>query len=132
MRVARELYEHQGWDVIDKSGSHPYDLLATRKGEKRFIEVKGTVGDGSSIILTHGEVKHARQHPRASALVTISRIVLTESGGSWIASGGEITTHADPWVIDESMLEATEYRYAVTRDSPNKPHLTLSRGAGEL
>lgn len=126
MRVARELYESNGWKVVDTSGSHPYDLLATLEGLQRFIEVKGTVGEGNSIILTHGEVKHVRQHRRDSALVVVSRIVLTDSEGGCVASGGEIRIQADPWVIDELRLEPTEYRYAIAQDRPNNALLRPS------
>lgn len=113
MKIAIELYQSQGWDVIDMSKSRPYDLLAKRKGEQRFIEVKGTVGEGQTIVLTQGEVAHARLHANESALVVVSRIALSECEGSDRASGGEITTHADPWNIDATLLEATEYRYTV-------------------
>ncbi len=113
MRFARQLYEQDGWDVVDKSGSNPFDLLATRNDEIRYIEVKGTTGSGVSIILTHGEVKHVRRHRRCSALVVVSGISLTESDGVWTGSGGDLTIHEDPWVIDSSALEATEYRYTL-------------------
>ena len=120
MRVARHLYEDQEWNVVDKSGSHPFDLLATRNGEERYIEVKGTTGAGNSIMLTHGEVKHVRQHRHGSALVIVSGIVLTESDGKWVGSAGKVTTHEEPWIIDASALEATEYRYIVQPRTPNK------------
>ena len=119
MRIARKLYEDRGWEVVDKSNSHPYDLLATRNGETLYIEVKGTTGAGHSVVLTHGEVKHVRHHKKSSALVIVSGIVLTESNGTWDASGGTVTTHEAPWTIDDSRLEATEYRYSVQQKPSN-------------
>ena len=113
MRVARELYESKGWDVIDKSSSHPFDLLATKESEKRFIEVKGTTGDGISIILTHGEVEHVRHNKRTSALVIVSGIVILNENGYYSTSGGTVSTHEDPWVIDDTGLKATQYRYEI-------------------
>ena len=83
MNVARKLYESKGWQVIDKSNSHPFDLLATKESEKRFIEVKGTTGDGCSIILTHGEVEHVRNNRRDSALVIVSGILISNENGSY-------------------------------------------------
>ncbi len=75
---------------------------------------------------------HARKHKRVSALVVVSRIILTYSEGSWVASGGMITTHADPWFIDEAKLEATEYRYSITQNTPdNALHKRPANGAGE-
>ena len=113
MREVRRLYEETGWEVVDKSSAHPFDLLATRNGDERFIEVKGTTGGGTNIILTHGEVSHVLHHKYSSALVIVSNIVLDQSGEELVASGGVVTTHLDPWIIDESALEATEYRYTI-------------------
>lgn len=113
MKVARELYEDAGWDVIDKSTSQPFDLLATKDGAKRFIEVKGTTGQGLSVILTHGEVSHIRCHGQNSALVIVSGIVLEKRNESWQAQGGTVTTHEDPWVFVETNLSATQYRYDI-------------------
>ena len=113
MRVARELYESKGWQVTDKSGSHPFDLLATRGSRKRFIEVKGTTGDGNSIILTSGEVKHVRRNRRTPALVIVSGILISNENGSYSTSGGTVSTHEDPWVIEDNNLQATQFRYEI-------------------
>ena len=113
MQVARALYEGAGWDVIDKSSSQPFDLLATKGDSKRFIEVKGTTGEGLSIVLTHGEVNHVRSNGMNSALVIVSAIVLENSNGNWKAHGGTVTTHEDPWALVEANLSATQYRYEV-------------------
>jgi len=113
MQVARALYEGTGWDVIDKSSSQPFDLLATKGSSKRFIEVKGTTGEGLSVILTQGEVNHVRSNGASSALVIVSGIVLEKSNGHWQAQGGTITTHEDPWALVETNLSATQYRYEI-------------------
>lgn len=113
MQVARALYEGDGWDVVDKSSSQPFDLLATKGASKRFVEVKGTTGNGQSVVLTHGEVNHVRGNGKSSALVVVSGIVLQNSGGKWQAQGGFVTAHEDPWTLVESKLSATQYRYEV-------------------
>jgi hypothetical protein len=113
MQIARALYEDAGWDVIDKSSSQPFDLLATKGEVNKFIEVKGTTGQGMSVILTYGEVNHIRSNGASSALVVVSGIGLEERNGAWLAQGGTITTHIDPWTLDETSLSATQYRYDV-------------------
>lgn len=113
MQVARALYEGAGWDVIDKSSSQPFDLLATKGEFKRFIEVKGTTGEGFSVILTHGEVNHVRNNSKTSAIVIVSGIVLEQHDGEWRALGGTVTTHEDPWTLVEANLRATQYCYAI-------------------
>jgi ribosomal protein L37AE/L43A len=120
MRVARQIYEQDGWEVVDKSGSNPFDLLATRNEEVRYIEVKGTTGAGASIILTHGEVEHVKRYRQCSVLVVVCGIMLTDTDGVWSGSGGEVNIHEDPWTIDESLLKPTEYRYTLSPKSSNK------------
>ena len=113
MQVARAIYQDAGWEVIDKSSSHPFDLLATKGMDKRFIEVKGTTGEGLSVILTHGEVNQVRSNGANSALVIVSGIVLEKSKGEWHAQGGTVTTHEDPWTLVDTNLSATQYRYEI-------------------
>jgi ribosomal protein S27AE len=115
MEVARHLYENDGWKVVDTSGSNPFDFLATRATDVRYIEVKGTTGLGASIILTHGEVNHARVVRNSAALVVVAQISLAKSEGGWIGSGGVVTVHEDPWVLNDTMLEPTEYRYSLLK-----------------
>ena len=113
MDVTRQLYEDSGWEVFDKSGSNPYDFFATRGVEERFIEVKGTIGEGLSVFLTHGEVKHAKNNPSTSALVVVAKIIVTKSGNNYVGAKGVVILHEDPWTLDDSMLEPTEYRYSL-------------------
>jgi len=110
MRIAEKSYKDAGWKVIDMSNSRPFDLLATKVNEKRFIEVKGTTGDGHSIVLTHGEVAHVQKHPEESALMVVANIYLQKVGNRWDATGGQISTHEDPWHIENTVLQATQYR----------------------
>ncbi|VFQ46898.1 protein NO VEIN domain-containing protein [Desulfoluna butyratoxydans] len=113
MKIARKVYEDKGWKVVDKSLSQPFDLLATRNNKRRFIEVKGTTGEGKSVILTHGEVNHAKSFDRESVLVVVANIHLEKTGDNWTASGGEISTHLDPWLISLSDLQATQFKYII-------------------
>ena len=113
MQVARQIYEQEGWMVVDKSLSQPFDLLATKRNERRFIEVKGTTGNGDSVILTRNELKHARDNHLESVLIVVSGIIIGEAEGIWNANGGETKVHFFPWVILDSKLEATEFRYTI-------------------
>lgn len=113
MGIARDLYEKDGWKVIDTSDSRPYDLHASKDGEERYVEVKGTTGEGESIVLTRNEVDHVKENPNKSALVVVSDIRLAPAGEKWIASGGRVSTHETRWTIDKSRLEATQYRYRI-------------------
>jgi len=113
MQIARKLYENDGWTVVDKSLSHSFDLLATRDEDRRYIRVRGTTGEGCSIILTDGEVQHVRRNKKNSALVIVARIHLETTGSGWAASSGNTSTHEDPWIIRDSELMPTAFRYDV-------------------
>jgi len=111
METAREHYKKMGWRVVDLSESNPFDLLATKETQKRYIMVKGSTGRGEAVILTHGEVAHAKAHPADSALLVVSGIILRRENDTCIVSGGEIRIHQHPWVINDTNLTATQYRY---------------------
>jgi ribosomal protein L37AE/L43A len=130
MRVARELYESDGWKVVDKSSSHSFDLLATKDGQRRFVEVKGTTGKGSSIILTHAEVEHVRHHRNESVLVVVTDINLEYVNNQWAATGGKISVNEHPWCIRASQLQATQYRYVVLHSTAYSPTRAGSRVVG--
>jgi hypothetical protein len=53
---------------------------ARKVGNQRFVEVKGTTGDGNTVIMTANEVQHARDFTEESALVLIAGI---ESLAKW-------------------------------------------------
>ncbi|MFM8581477.1 MAG: hypothetical protein ACKOFW_08235, partial [Planctomycetaceae bacterium] len=111
--VALTLYESQGWRVVDQSLSHPFELLASRDAAQRFIKVRGSTGAGQAISLTQGDVAHIQGNSASSALVIVSGISLRRADQAWIAHGGVITTHRDPWVLIDTDLRATSYRYSV-------------------
>lgn len=112
MQITYELYKKNGWILTDTSKSKPYDFLAKKGKEIRYIEVKGTTGIGKSIILTKGEVDHAKKN--SSALIIISNIKIIKSENTLVAQGGEITSHFAPWIINDNNLNATQYRYNIT------------------
>ena len=116
MSIAHDLYTKDGWTLVDTSNSRPYDFRANKGKEIRFIEVKGTTGDGASVILTHGEVNHVSKNPTASALVVVSKIDLDRSDKDPIVSGGEVSLHMDPWFIDDNLLTPTQFRYQTTHN----------------
>lgn len=113
MQLARRLYEEAGWEVTDMSSSRPFDLLATKESQQRYIKVKGTAGDGCSVMLTHSEVSHIQSNSECSALLVVSGITLEKDDGGWDARGGSITTHEHPWMLLEESLAPTQYRYKI-------------------
>lgn len=56
-------FESEGWTVEDTHLTHPYDAKAIRGREVCYLEAKGTQSNGATVIVTKGEVDHARNNP---------------------------------------------------------------------
>jgi hypothetical protein len=108
MELATEHYEGRGYRVEDVSGNSPYDLICMKDGGELRVEVKGTTGEGVSVLLTANEVAHARDERTNVALYVVSKIRLDQRVDRVIADGGEVRVF-EPWKIDAFDLEATQY-----------------------
>ncbi len=113
MEKARRFYEIRGYAVRDVSGQQPYDLLCEKNGMKsRRVEVKGTRGDGSTIILTGNEVRAALEASSITDLLICHSVQLDQTGEKPKAQGGKLKLIQN-WKPDWASLVATEYRYVL-------------------
>lgn len=113
MDVVGDSLKSDGWSLEDVSATRPYDFHCTRGHEELRVEVKGTVGDGSAILLTPGEVKHAHEHHPDVRLMIVKEITLRvdEDSGEPVAEGGELLV-LSPWEIDShGDLHPTGFEY---------------------
>lgn len=116
MEKARKTYEKNGYVVSDVSKSRPYDLLCQKPTKKsRRVEVKGTRGDGSTIILTGNEVRSALDAQAITDLAICSGIEVAFEGDVPRAHSGTLRV-IQGWTPDQTMLEPTEYRYTVPKE----------------
>jgi hypothetical protein len=110
MRVVMLRLEGEGWEVSDVSREYVgYDLLAMRGNEQMHVEVKGTTGEGLSVLLTKNEVRHARHDGRA-VLAVVSGIRLVRAGEDWSGEHGTETVFR-PWRPDQGRLTALVYEW---------------------
>ncbi|MGI8689656.1 MAG: protein NO VEIN domain-containing protein [Thermomicrobiales bacterium] len=117
MTMAEAYYREQGWSVNpDVHKNEPYDLHCTRSNDEELrVEVKGTTSAGMNILLTEGEVKHARKHANV-ALFIVANIALSSTSGKLEPSGGT-TIIRQPWHIDDGQLTPLAYKYTIPRGS---------------
>ena len=114
MKLAEDHYSSLGWNVEDTSKYQSFDLKLTRSADEYMhVEVKGTTGAGIGVNLTHGEVKNVLSGAPTSLFVVRNIKVTYNADGSRDASGGDIQI-IEPWVLEESRLVPTEYRYSVS------------------
>ena len=98
----------------DVSAYRPYDLHCSRPdGRELHIEVKGTSTDGSGVLLTRNEVKHAHAYfPLVSLFIVANVQLQPANNGTFTASGGRIIVR-EPWNLNDDDLTALAYSYRV-------------------
>lgn len=114
MLLAEQHYQRQGY-LVTRVG-RPYDLRCRRPSlgnEILYVEVKGTRGQGETIILTANEVEHARRHRAAMELFLVHSIRLDgRVAGKRVAAGGVVNIHKR-WAPQPSNLGPIAYYYRV-------------------
>lgn len=108
-------YRDRGWEVQDVRFDGPYDAIARRNGQTRYLEAKGTKSSGEVVTVTAGEVAHARQHPGESVIGILSDLRFTEDG-KLDESRAEFVLRQ--WNPEEEDLRAMEYQWSATRTTP--------------
>lgn len=113
MNMATAFYA-DSWQVEDVHGRESYDLVCRREDQVKHAEVKGTTTDGAEVILTPGEVRHARDH-RNNALFVLSNVKVERAGDGTVAATGGVRHLYDPWNLDTGTLTPIGYRYQVPK-----------------
>tara|TARA_Y100000590_G_C15541262_1_gene947088 strand:- start:9 stop:785 length:777 start_codon:yes stop_codon:yes gene_type:complete len=114
MGIAKKHFESDGWIVSDTSATKPYDLQVKKNGHIKYVEVKGTTGEGKNVILTNGEVEHVKENPNNSVLLVVGHIKIKEvEPDQYIGINGEMLSLKDPWRINNEDLKPTQYRYII-------------------
>ncbi|MFD7022113.1 protein NO VEIN domain-containing protein [Promicromonospora sukumoe] len=107
-------YEAAGATNIEILGK-PYDLKLRLEGRERHIEVKGTTADGAvRVVLTIGEVNHAREWPRTDLFVMDGIQYRQTIAGGYELSAGAARVWKN-WQPNDDALHPTEFSY----DLPN-------------
>lgn len=121
MALATAHYRKKGYEVQDVGATESFDLRCRRRRSEFYteelrVEVKGTTGDGASVLLTFNEVKHAKSRQTRVALFVVSRIQLVGRGTATPqATGGEERV-LDPWDVQHGTLKVETYRYTLPPD----------------
>ena len=104
-----------GWNVTDTRFGNPYDAVATRGDQVLFREAKGTETSGQSVIVTRGEVEHARAHPGQCVLGVLSEIIFDAKGDVEPKSG---VFRVLPWDPDTGELIPAGYQWQLPTVPP--------------
>lgn len=107
-------YRDRGWEVEDVRFDGPYDAIARKNGQARYLEAKGTQSNGASVTVTSGEVHHARRHPGQCVIGILSGLRFTEDGE---LDDKDARFTVSPWNPIDEDLHATQYRWLTTRET---------------
>jgi len=112
MDSAKWYFNKKGFMVQDVSSTQSYDLLCRKGKQKLFMEVKGSQGPISKIVLTPNEVKFLTRNKGNIGLFLLDSISLQQHRKRYSAKGG--TKHIVlPWRIQSSRLKPFQYLYEI-------------------
>lgn len=80
-------YVSEGWEVEDTRFGHSYDAVARRGEETVYLEAKGTETRGAEVLVSAGEVNHARAHLGQCVMGVLSDIRFDAEGNLDADSG---------------------------------------------
>jgi Domain of unknown function (DUF3883) len=133
VQAVKERLRRERWSVEDVGATRSYDLhCSAADGRRLFVEVKGTTGPLSTIVLTANEVELARRRHPETALFVVHDIELSGGAENPQASGG--TLHeVRPWLPEESRLNPAAFSYRLDNqdEQPNPVTLTSRPGTSE-
>ena len=107
---ASDHYAQRGYEVTNVGGYEAYDLLVNNGTETRHVEVKGSTGVATNVVLTHGEVRHASAYQPTDLYVVDNIEWWREADGSVRTDGGTARVWHD-WSPSPGDLSPTQYRY---------------------
>lgn len=96
-----------GWAVQDTRVARPYDAIATRNDEILYLEAKGTRSDGTSVLVTEGEVRWAAAHKGQCRIGIVSHIKVRDS--RVVPGSGDLVVRE--WRPRPKELNPTAYRW---------------------
>lgn len=113
LEVTEAQYRLEGYEP--HRVGRPYDLDCVRAlpPYRRHVEVKGFQDENPlTVILTAGEVKHARESPVPVDFVIVVGISIAGDAGQITANGGSIFRHVRNWNPLDAHLAPTHFSYA--------------------
>lgn len=108
---AIDHYVGLGYQVTDVGATQSYDLHVVLDKEVRHVEVKGSQGHISRIVLTKNEVVHAQTFGKTD-LITVADIPWLKEGDEVKTSDGLLVAHTN-WRPSEEGLEPLSYYYSL-------------------
>jgi hypothetical protein len=111
-RAGTELRSRKYGNIKDTSNYKCYDYTCELNGKQYFVEVKGTQTQGKNVILTKGEVEHAKKHPDSCILILVRSVKISASKPVKVIKG--TIDVWEKWIVHDENLNAIQYKWTVT------------------
>ncbi len=105
----QQVYEADGWDVVDTHHDRPHAAVAMRGEEQHFLFGKGIETAGRPVLFRVGEVDFIREHPGQCYLGELSDV---EFNGTQVVAGSGVL-QVSLLDLDANEIEPVLYRYEV-------------------
>jgi len=103
-----KAYLSDHWGIVkDVSATSSFDLLCRTEDRELRVEVKGTIGDARTVILTKNEVREAELS--GYALFVVSQIILDRDAPGGPSAKGGLCWIFHPWDINMHNPEPLAY-----------------------
>jgi hypothetical protein len=106
---AEKEFRTLGFHIEDVSKTRSYDLHCSKAGGVKYVEVKGTQGDGKDIVLTAGEVNFIEKNAGNSVLCVVHGIVV-KGNRKPKASGGKLIV-MEPFDLSAGLLRPLAFTF---------------------
>lgn len=103
-------FVEQGYEVEDTRFGNSYDAVARRADEVVYLEAKGTETVGAAVLVSAGEVEHARSHPGQCVMGVLSDIRFDADG---VLDPGSAEFRMLPFEPAAEALTPTGYRWSL-------------------
>jgi hypothetical protein len=110
MKQAEQYLAENKYEVTDVSAKESYDLHGKSDEEVLRVEVKGSSGTATTVELTIGEVKKARESDAEAVLIVVDQIPWKTTAKGIVTSEGRFRVWRQ-WELDRSRLQAIRFRY---------------------
>lgn len=107
-QLLEDKYRNEHWAVEGTRHNNPYDAVARKGPLTKYVEAKGTESDGTSVLVTSGEVEWARRHPGECVVGVVSGIGF-DAAGNLDATSGTLKTYE--WDPNTGGLKPLTYKW---------------------
>lgn len=96
INLAGGYFDAEGWAIEIASAGDPFDFIATRSGQSRYVFTLGSTDQEDEIVMEDDVAEFVREHPN-SVLVAVTDLSVERFNDRWVETTSDVFTFIDPW-----------------------------------